>query len=96
MVVKINPDCRERPEQSNALCVCRPEQCVVRDGNHKTRCPYKGEASYYHLRLGDTFLENFVWSYPYPKLEALPVAGQLCFFQEKVGCFVDGRKLEEA
>src|SRR5687767_3796999 len=28
-----------------------------------THCPYKGDASYYSLRVGDRVAENAVWSY---------------------------------
>jgi uncharacterized protein (DUF427 family) len=27
----------------------------------RTRCPYKGEAQYYHVRVGDTLLRDAVW-----------------------------------
>src|SRR3546814_6913204 len=31
--------------------------------DHRTRCPYKGDASYWTLRAGDRRIENAVWSY---------------------------------
>src|SRR5438105_2398575 len=31
-----------------------------------THCPYKGEASYWTLKVGDKVSENGVWSYPDP------------------------------
>src|SRR5947209_10600449 len=36
-----------------------------------TRCPKKGEASYYTIRAGDRVVENGAWSYPEP-LEGAP------------------------
>ena len=52
--------------------------------NHTTRCPYKGEASYYTLRIGGRVAENAAWSYedPYPALRA--IARKLAFYPQRV------------
>jgi uncharacterized protein (DUF427 family) len=56
-----------------------------------TQCPYKGEAHYYHVRVGGRLYENLVWYYPYPTLEANRIANMLCFYDERVDRFlVDG------
>jgi uncharacterized protein (DUF427 family) len=34
--------------------------------DHHTRCPFKGEASYYTVRAGDREAENAAWYYPEP------------------------------
>src|SRR3954452_23324288 len=34
--------------------------------DHHTRCPFKGDASYYSVKVGDTVAENAVWHYPEP------------------------------
>jgi uncharacterized protein (DUF427 family) len=49
-----------------------------------THCPYKGDASYYSLRVGDRVAENAVWSYeqPYPAMGA--IAGRLAFYPDRV------------
>jgi uncharacterized protein (DUF427 family) len=49
-----------------------------------TRCPYKGIAHYWSLRLGDRYDEDLVWSYPEPFHDAAAVRGLLCFPQERV------------
>ena len=49
-----------------------------------TRCPYKGVAQYWSLRLPDRYEPDLVWSYPEPLAEAGPVAGLLCFPQDRV------------
>ncbi len=52
-----------------------------------TRCPYKGIAHYWSLRLGDGYEKDVAWTYPDPFHDAAAVRGMLCF--------VDGRvKLE--
>ncbi len=69
----------------------RQELLVPSD--HLSYCPYKGEARYYSLRLGDSLLENVVWTYRYPTLESAPIAGLLCFYQERIAVEIDGRRL---
>ena len=61
-----------------------------------TRCPYKGLASYYSVKLaseGDG--KDLVWYYPEPLPEASKVAGMLCFFNEKVDLELDGELQEQ-
>lgn len=61
-----------------------------------TRCPYKGEARYYHVRVGDERVENVVWYYRYPLPEVGKVANLLCFYNEKVDAlYVDGERQEK-
>ncbi len=47
-------------------------------------CPYKGEASYWSLRVGQHFSEDAVWGYPRPLPESPRIAGHYCFYPEKV------------
>ena len=55
-----------------------------------TRCPYKGVAVYWSLRLGDTLLDDIVWSYPLPIPECPKIENLLSFHNETVDTFVDG------
>jgi uncharacterized protein (DUF427 family) len=55
-----------------------------------TRCPYKGLASYWSVRVGDRIYPDLVWSYTDPIPEVSKIAGLLCFFNEKVQLQVDG------
>jgi uncharacterized protein (DUF427 family) len=48
--------------------------------DHSTRCPFKGEASYWSVRVGDRVAENAVWSYPDPIEDAPPIAGYFAFY----------------
>lgn len=34
--------------------------------DHKTHCPFKGDATYWTVRAGDRVAENAVWAYPEP------------------------------
>jgi uncharacterized protein (DUF427 family) len=51
---------------------------------HGTHCPYKGDASYYTVRVGDRVSDNAAWSYeaPYPAMAA--IAGHLAFYPDRV------------
>ena len=52
--------------------------------DHTTHCPYKGDASYYSIQVGDRRAENAVWTYetPYPAMSA--IAGYLAFYPNRV------------
>lgn len=59
-----------------------------------SECPYKGEAEHYSVRTGNEQRDDLLWSYPFPRAEALGIAGLFCFYHEKIdGFFVDGKKL---
>jgi uncharacterized protein (DUF427 family) len=48
--------------------------------DHSTHCPWKGDASYWSVRVGDRLAENAAWSYPRPLPDAPPLAGYLAFY----------------
>jgi uncharacterized protein (DUF427 family) len=48
--------------------------------DHHTTCPWKGEASYWSVRVGDRVAENAVWGYPEPLDDAPPLAGYYAFY----------------
>jgi uncharacterized protein (DUF427 family) len=52
--------------------------------DHHTRCPWKGEASYWSLRVGETLAENAVWGYPEPLDDAPPLADHVAFYWNKL------------
>jgi uncharacterized protein (DUF427 family) len=61
----------------------------------KSQCAYKGEASYWSLRVGEQDYPDVAWYYPEPLTIVKPVAGLVAFFQERVDAvFVDGEQIE--
>ncbi|MFQ5415628.1 MAG: DUF427 domain-containing protein [Myxococcota bacterium] len=64
-------------ETKHAPVVYFPREDVRADRleatDHHTFCPFKGEASYWTLRVGDRALPNSVWSYeePFPEVSGL-------------------------
>jgi uncharacterized protein (DUF427 family) len=55
-----------------------------------TACPYKGEAEYWSVRVGDALHKDVVWGYRTPLPESRQVAGLVCFYNEKVDIYLDG------
>ena len=55
-----------------------------------THCPYKGRASHFHGRVGDTIVDDVAWSYPTPLPESERVAGLVSFYDDRVTVEVDG------
>jgi uncharacterized protein (DUF427 family) len=51
---------------------------------HETYCPYKGECSYYSIRLGQGLSVKAVWTYenPYPAVAA--IKDYLAFYPDRV------------
>ncbi len=58
-----------------------------------TRCPYKGEANFYSIRIGDERQRDLAWTYRYPMLECLKIQGLLGFLNEKVDIYEDDKLL---
>jgi uncharacterized protein (DUF427 family) len=65
---------------------------LLRPTSHETICPFKGQASYWSVVLGDTVYDNIVWSYQEPIPQAGGIAGLLCFYPERVELTVDGER----
>ena len=60
----------------------------------KSRCPYKGPASYWSAKIGDQVFEDLIWGYMEPIPECPKIKGLLCFFHERgPEIFVDGEKI---
>jgi uncharacterized protein (DUF427 family) len=55
------------------------------EGSDKhTRCPKKGEASYYTIRVGDRVVEDVAWYYPDPLEDAPPIKDLIAFYWDRV------------
>jgi len=56
-----------------------------------SRCPYKGPASYWSVKLGDQVFDDLVWGYMEPIPECPKIKGLLCFWHERgAAIYVDG------
>jgi uncharacterized protein (DUF427 family) len=57
---------------------------VLTSSNTSTYCPYKGDASYYHVTTtaGDT-VEDVIWTYQQPYPAVGDIAGHVAFYPDK-------------
>jgi uncharacterized protein (DUF427 family) len=49
-----------------------------------TRCPYKGEARYFNLKVGGKQFDDAVWTYEHPYDEHLALTERVAFYDEKL------------
>ncbi|MEU8897780.1 DUF427 domain-containing protein [Nocardia sp. NPDC048505] len=60
----------------------------------RTSCPYKGNAEYWTVRVGDNEYVDYVWIYRTPVPESQKIQGLACFYNEKVDIYLDGELQE--
>lgn len=62
-----------------------PESSLKREfvtfSNHRTSCPWKGQASYYSLLVNGEINADAAWTYPDPKPEADNIRGRVAFWK---------------
>jgi uncharacterized protein (DUF427 family) len=63
---------------------------LLRRTNFETTCPFKGQASYWTLQVGDDVHDGLVWSYEAPIESAQEIAGLMSFYNDRVELIVDG------
>lgn len=51
-----------------------------KQSDHSTVCPWKGDASYYHLEVDGETNENAAWYYPHPKDAARQIKDHVAFW----------------
>jgi uncharacterized protein (DUF427 family) len=54
---------------------------LLRASDTHTSCSWKGEASYYTVRVNDEQNEDAAWYYPDPKEEAAQIKGHVAFWR---------------
>ncbi|MBI4528620.1 MAG: DUF427 domain-containing protein [Deltaproteobacteria bacterium] len=60
----------------------------------KSRCPYKGRADYWSVRVRERLFKDLVWGYMEPIPECPKIKGLLCFFQERgAEIYVDDERI---
>jgi uncharacterized protein (DUF427 family) len=57
---------------------------LLEESDHTTHCPFKGDASYWSVRVGERLVENAVWGYPEPIDSCPPIAGLAAFYWNKM------------
>jgi uncharacterized protein (DUF427 family) len=57
---------------------------LLEESAHTTHCPFKGDASYWTVRVGDEVAENAAWGYPEPLDGCPPISGLIAFYWKKM------------
>jgi uncharacterized protein (DUF427 family) len=57
---------------------------VLEPSDHTSYCPFKGDASYYGLKVGEEVSPAAVWTYTEPHRAAAEIAGHVAFFPDRV------------
>ena len=52
--------------------------------DHSTYCPYKGDAGYFSLRVGDRFAEDAIWTYETPYEAVSEIKDHVAFYPDRV------------
>lgn len=53
----------------------------LRDSDHSTHCPWKGDASYYSLEVNGKTNTDAAWYYPSPKPKAESIRDRVAFWR---------------
>ena len=57
------------------------DRSCVTFSNHKSMCPWKGQASYYSLMVDGNMNQDAVWYYADPKPEAESIRDRVAFWK---------------
>lgn len=65
------------------------KQDLIEKTEHTSYCPFKGHASYYTIRVGDSVSENAIWSYEDPYDQVAELKGRAAFYLDRVDSLVE-------
>lgn len=75
-----------------------PKRDVRMDLLHRsetvTFCPYKGTAETFSIKIGEKVYEDYAWSYPNPIPHCQKIEALICFYNERVDIYDNGKLLE--
>ncbi|MFI5144383.1 MAG: DUF427 domain-containing protein [Ignavibacteria bacterium] len=58
--------------------------------DNRSFCPWKGEASYYNVKIGDKEARYSCWHYPEPTPEFISIKNYIAFYPQKMdACYLD-------
>jgi uncharacterized protein (DUF427 family) len=52
--------------------------------DHTSHCPYKGDAGYFSIKVGERAAKDAVWSYEHPFDAVAEIAEHLAFYPDRV------------
>jgi len=59
-------------------------EAYLEPSDHRTTCPWKGEAHYYDVVVDGTRMENAAWYYPAPSDAASQIKDHVAFYTTQV------------
>ncbi len=65
------------------------QQSALKSSTLSSHCPFKGDASYYHLQVNDMLVENAVWTYKEPIAEVAQIQDYVAFYESKVDALTE-------
>jgi uncharacterized protein (DUF427 family) len=66
---------------------------LLEPSDRVTECAYKGQAAHWNVKIGDRVYNNIAWTYHQPTTLAAPIAGKICFYNERVDALYDDDEL---
>jgi len=60
---------------------------LLQPSDHRTTCPFKGDASYWNIDVGWRRAGNIGWAYEDPLPERVDIKGRLAFFEARLDAF---------
>ena len=55
---------------------------VLRESRHRSTCPWKGEAHYFDIVVGEDKSRSAAWTYPEPKEAAETIRDHVAFWKD--------------
>ena len=62
-------------------------QDVLTKTDRITHCPFKGDASYWSIQVGDKVSENSIWVYEQPFDQVSQIKGHMAFYSDRMDSF---------
>lgn len=62
---------------------------LLRRTDHSTHCPFKGDATYWTIAVGDRVSENAVWGYEAPNEETAWLKGHVALYWDRIDRWYD-------
>jgi len=56
---------------------------------YRTHCPFKGDATYWTIRVGDRTAKDAVWAYEEPVSDAAELTGHVAFYKNRVDDWIE-------
>ena len=69
------------------------EYLIGDNNDHSTNCEWKGQASYWTIKVNNKELKNVGWSYPNPTKENEIIKDYIAFYARDLNCYVNDEKV---